>query len=62
MIYQCRICQMWVYAENKADQVYGVILNNMIKKKQNGIMIPQSQLGFKIRTPTLRNFKLSELR
>lgn len=53
---------MWVYAENKTDQLYAVILNNLIKKKQNGIMIPQPQMGFKIRTPVLRNFKLSELR
>jgi hypothetical protein len=62
MVFQCKVCQMWVYAENKADQLYAVILNNLIKKKQNGIMIPQPQMGFKIRTPVLRNFKLSELR
>jgi len=53
---------MWLYAENRLEQVYAVIMNNTIKKKQNGIMIPQPQMNFKIRTPNLKNFKLGELR
>mmetsp|Transcript_39938 Transcript_39938/g.35644 ORF Transcript_39938/g.35644 Transcript_39938/m.35644 type:complete len:143 (-) Transcript_39938:151-579(-) len=61
-VYMCRVCKMWLYAENKYDGIYGLIMNNHIKKKNNGIMIPQPQLGYKIKTPILRNFKLSELR
>lgn len=53
---------MWLYAANKKDAKYALIMNNLIKKKSNGIMIPQPQFNFKIRTPILRNFKCCELR
>ena len=53
---------MWLFAENKLEQKYAVIGNNMAKQKQGGIMMPHPQLGHKIKAPTLRNFQLSELK
>jgi len=61
-IYQCKFCLMWLFAENKTERKYAVITNNMVKQKQGGIMSPQAQFGHKIKVPTLRNFKLADLR
>ena len=53
---------MWLYASNANDQKYALIMNQLIKKKNSGIMMPQSQFNYKVKTPTLRHFKLCELR
>ena len=53
---------MWLYASNANDQKYALIMNQLIKKKNSGIMMPQPQFNYKVKTPTLRHFKLCELR
>ena len=61
-IYSCKLCNMWLYASNANDQKYALIMNQLIKKKNSGIMMPQPQFNYKVKTPTLRHFKLCELR
>ena len=51
---------MWLYAENKMEQIYAVIMNNVFPRSHKGIMIPQSQTKSKIKTPNLKNFRLGE--
>ena len=52
---------MWLFAENKLEGRYAVVTNNKLNPREGGIMTPHPRLGHKIKTPTLRNFKLADL-
>jgi hypothetical protein len=51
---------MWMLSIGHDKKVW-VLMNNLIKAIRQGIMIPNAQQNFKIRTPVLNNFTLSKL-
>lgn len=59
-VYKCKVCEMWMLAIGQDKKVW-VLMNNLIKTIRQGIMIPNAQQNFKIRTPVLNNFTLSKL-
>lgn len=50
---------MWILS-SKEDETW-IILNNLIKSYRQGIMIPNAQQQFKVKTPALNYFTLSKL-
>lgn len=39
-MYKCRICYMWMFALNSKNALIAFIMNNLIRRNRQGIMIP----------------------
>lgn len=59
-VYQCKVCEMWMLAANDQGNIW-VVMNNLIRRSRQGIMIPNAQQDFKMRTPALNFYTLSKL-
>jgi|JI6StandDraft_1071083.scaffolds.fasta_scaffold11689_5 hypothetical protein len=59
-VYKCKVCEMWMIAVGQDRKVW-VLMNNLIKSIRQGILIPNAQQNYRIRTPVLNSFTLSKL-
>lgn len=59
-VFKCKVCEMWMIALGQ-DRKAWVLMNNLIKTIRQGILIPNAQQNYRIRTPVLNNFTLSKL-
>ena len=51
---------MWMLSMNEQGNIW-VVMNNLIRRSRQGIMIPNAQQDFKMRTPALNFYTLSKL-
>ena len=51
---------MWMVSISQNNDIW-VIMNNQIKSIRQGIMIPNAQQNFKMKTPALNYYTLSKL-
>ncbi len=51
---------MWMLSINDQGNIW-VVMNNLIRRSRQGIMIPNAQQNFKMRTPALNFYTLSKL-
>lgn len=59
-VYKCKVCEMWMVAVGPDRKIW-MLMNNLIKSVRQGILIPNAQQNYRIRTPVLNSFTLSKL-
>lgn len=60
-VFACRVCEMMMMALTEHREEVLLVMNNMLRRIRQGIMIPNAQESFAKKTPALSYYTLTKL-
>jgi hypothetical protein len=60
-VWACRVCEMVMAATTDGREELLLVMNNMLRRIRQGIMIPNAQESFAKKTPALTYYTLTKL-
>ena len=60
-VFACRWCEMVMMATTEIKDEVMLVMNNMLRRVRQGIMIPNAQESFAKKTPALSFYTLTKL-